>query len=182
MKAKEEYSIRCEMSDMHEVFIERMSDAYDKGFYVEAVWFCYAIFEQRISRLIAKYIDKCDKFPERTDDSSASISIRIGCLINVINAKYGAFECLDVELFKRIKMWCRDRNALVHGLISLDHYKKFDDEFKLLAETGVTLVFELYDACTDFRKQWYKSKEINKSLSVKKCSCKNYKCINPKCI
>ena len=34
MKAKEEYSIRLEMSQMHEEFIERMSEAYDAGYYV----------------------------------------------------------------------------------------------------------------------------------------------------
>lgn len=39
------------MAEMHEEFIERMSEAYDNQYYVEAVWYCYAIFEQRISRL-----------------------------------------------------------------------------------------------------------------------------------
>ena len=58
MKAKEEYNIRLEMSQMHEEFIDRMSEAYDNHFYVETVWYCYAIFEQRTNRLISKYIDK----------------------------------------------------------------------------------------------------------------------------
>ena len=38
MKAKEEYNIRLEMSQMHEEFIDRMSEAYDNHFYVETVW------------------------------------------------------------------------------------------------------------------------------------------------
>lgn len=51
MIAKEEYAIRLKMAEMHEEYIERMSEAYDNQYYVEAVWYCYAIFEQRISRL-----------------------------------------------------------------------------------------------------------------------------------
>ena len=64
MNAKEEYKVRLEMSKMHEEFIERMSNSYDNNYYVESVWYCYAIFEQRISRLISKYIDKCP-LPDR---------------------------------------------------------------------------------------------------------------------
>ena len=87
MNAKEEYKVRLEMSKMHEEFIERMSNSYDNNYYVESVWYCYAIFEQRISRLISKYIDKCP-LPDRTDDKSAAISTRITCLEKLIKAKY----------------------------------------------------------------------------------------------
>ncbi|MBR3305345.1 MAG: hypothetical protein IKI74_05920 [Christensenellaceae bacterium] len=45
MKAKEEYEVRAKMAVMHEEFIEQMSESYDKGFYVETVWYCYAIIE-----------------------------------------------------------------------------------------------------------------------------------------
>ena len=72
MKAKEEYTIRLQMAEMHEAFIERMSEAYDNEYYVETVWYCYAIFEQRINRLISKYIDKCPR-PKRTSCDSISI-------------------------------------------------------------------------------------------------------------
>lgn len=58
MIAKEGYAIRIQMAEMHEEFINSMYEAYDNHYYVETVWYCYAIFEQRISRLISKYIDK----------------------------------------------------------------------------------------------------------------------------
>ncbi len=45
MNAREEYSVRLRMVEMHEEFIESMSVAYDNKHYVEAVWYCYAIFE-----------------------------------------------------------------------------------------------------------------------------------------
>ena len=70
MEAKESYELRLEMAEMHEEFIERMSVSYDNKYYIETVWYCYSIFEQRINRLIAKYIDKCSIAPERTDDKS----------------------------------------------------------------------------------------------------------------
>lgn len=180
MNAKEEYNIRLEMSDMHEEFIDKMSVAYDDKFYVEAVWYCYAIFDQRISRLIAKYIDKCTR-PKRTNKTTAAISTRINCLKKLVNTKYGAFDSFDVNLLNRILDWCHKRNELVHGLVSLEHYKKYDDEFKKLASLGVPLVFELYDACTNFRNKWYESDEPKGQFPIN-CKCKNNKCINENCI
>jgi len=183
MQAREEYSVRLEMSQMHEEFIEKMSDAFDHGFYVEAVWYCYAIFEQRISRLIAKYIDKCNICEsDREDDKSASISTRIKCIKRIISNDYYGFGVFDVNLFNRITDWCECRNELVHGLVSLNHYKKYDEEFKKLAESGVPLVFELYDACTDFRNNWYDNTFVENEFPVKKCKCKKTKCINPNII
>lgn len=170
------------MADMHEEFIERMSEAYDQGFYVESVWYCYAIFEQRISRLISKYIDKCTLFPDRVDEKSAAISTRIICLKKVINAKYGAFSSFDTKLLDRIGKWCDDRNELVHGLVSLKHYLRYDAEFRKLAEAGVPLVFELYDACTNLRNNWYRAEDVQEAFPVNKCRCHNTKCINPTCI
>lgn len=182
MKAKEEYPIRLEMANMHEEFIERMSTSYDNHYYVETVWYCYAIFEQRVSRLISKYIDKCNLCEERTDDKSAAISTRIKCLKKVCKTNYCGFGSFDVALLDRILAWCDERNELVHGLISLQHYKKYDEEFGKLAKDGVPLVFELYDACTDLRNVWYESEETAEEFPVKKCVCNKKKCINPKCI
>ena len=72
MKAKEEYETRIEMVQMHKEFIEKMDDAFEKRRYVETVWYCYAIFEQRTSRLIAKYLDKCPVPHNRKDNKSAA--------------------------------------------------------------------------------------------------------------
>lgn len=180
MIAKEEYAVRLQMAEMHEEFIERMSEAYDNHYYVETVWYCYAIFEQRICRLISKYIDKCTLYPERTDDKTAAISTRIACLKKVITAQYGVFYIVDISLLDHISKWCDDRNVLVHRLISLKHYKKYDEEFKNLADAGVPLVFELYDVCTNLREQWYRMDEPKTPFPVTKCKCNKKKCINAK--
>lgn len=179
MNAREEYSVRLQMAEMHEEFIESMSEAFDNKCYIEAVWYCYAIFEQRISRLISKYIDECPLYPDRTDDKSAAISTRITCVKDMIKNKYCSFEVMDVSLFTKIKNWCDSRNDLVHGLISLKHYKQYDKEFEKLAEEGVPLVFELYDACTELRNAWYGMDSVSGSFPKKKCKCKDKKCINP---
>ena len=180
MNAKEEYTIRFEMAEMHEEFLSRMSEAYDNNDYVETVWYCYAIFEQRINRLISKYIDKCTLAGERKDDKTVSISTRISCLKKVIEAKYGVFYLINPDLLTRISKWCEDRNELVHGLISLKHYKHYDQEFKSLAEKGVPMVFELYDICSTVRKEWYSAEQPAETFPVKKCRCSKTKCINAK--
>ena len=92
MNAKEKYELRLEMAKMQDQFIQRMSEAYDREYYIETVWYCYAIFEHRINRFISKYIDKCTIAPERTDDKTVSISTRISCLKKVIRAKYNALS------------------------------------------------------------------------------------------
>lgn len=178
MKAKEEYEVRAKMAEMHEDFIEKMSEAYDNGFYIETVWYCYAIIEQRVNRLIAKYIERCTICPKRTDDKSASISTRIVCLKKLINAKYGAYDILSTEIFERISDWCEKRNDLVHGLVSFKHYRKYDEEFKELAELGVPLIFELYDVCTDFRNHWYEMEAPTEEFPIKTCKCNKKQCIN----
>lgn len=70
----------------------------------------------------------------------------------------------------------------MHGLIRLDHFKRYDEEFMNLAVKGVPLVFELYDVCTDFRNEWYKTGEPSIDFPIKKCKCTKAKCINPKII
>lgn len=178
MEAKESYELRLEMAEMHEEFIKRMSASYDNKYYIETVWYCYSIFEQRINRLISKYIDKCTLAPDRTDDKSISISTRIKCLKKIINAKYNSFELIDIDLLNCISDWCEKRNELVHSLISLKHYRRFDEEFKNLADLGVPLVFELYDVITTFREKWYLSENSIDDFPVKKCRCQKAKCIN----
>ena len=128
--------------------------------------------------LIAKYIDKCTIAPERTDDKSAAISIRIACLKKIIKAKYNSFELIDIDILNRISDWCKMRNELVHSLISLKHYRRFDEEFKNLADSGVPLVFELYDVISTFRENWYLSENSIDDFPVKKCMCKKSKCVN----
>lgn len=179
MKAKESYEIRLQMAKMHDEFIQHMSDAYDRHRYIETCWYCYAIIEQRINRLISKYIDKCMLAKERVDNKSVAISTRIICIKKLITVKYYGFDMFEVDLMDRITAWCDKRNDLVHGLVSLDHYREFDNEFEDLAVKGVPLVFELYEACSDYRDQWYQATEPDSKFPIKNCKCKKKKCINP---
>jgi hypothetical protein len=181
MKNEESFDVRLQMAEMHEEFIDRMSKSYDSKLYVETVWYCYAIFEQRINRLIVKYLDKC-MIPPRSDEKSAAISTRISCLEKLVDSRYGAFDTFNKDLLKRIMKWCDERNSLVHSLISIKHYRQYDDEFENLAGKGVPLVFELYDECTTFRNRWREMDEPDGEFPVKKCRCKKMQCFNSKCI
>jgi hypothetical protein len=178
MRAKENYETRNEMAQMHDEYIASLSDAYESKKHIEVVWLCYAIFEQRISRLITKYIDNCT-VPERTDKKSAAISTRIKCLQKQIDTKYGAFDGFDSAILTEIQRWCEDRNELVHGLVSLQHYRQYDEEFAELATRGFPLVSSLYDSCTSLRDRWYKSDNPVEEFPMQKCQCKKNKCINP---
>ena len=96
----------------------------------------------------------------------------------IIKAKYNSFELIDIDILNRISDWCKMRNELVHSLISLKHYRRFDEEFKNLADSGVPLVFELYDVITTFRENWYLSENSIDEKKKKKCMCKKSKYVN----
>lgn len=178
MKPREDYETRTKMAEMHDIYQERLRMAYEQQNYVETVWLCYAIFEQRVNRLIAKYIDQCPK-KERDNDKTAAITTRMNCIKRLVKEKYGAFDGFDISVIKRVEQWCRVRNDLVHGLVELKHYKKYDKEFEALAKAGVPLVQELYDACTELRNQWYCMDEESAEFPAEKCKCGKTKCMNP---
>jgi hypothetical protein len=159
MKPNDSLEIRKEMVVMHEEYIGRLNDAMKNDQFVEASWLCYAIFEQRINRLIDKFLYKCPK-KQRVNGTSVSISVRIICLEKLIRLDYGGFSTYDVTLLPEIKRWCKTRNELVHGLVSLDHYQNYDEEFKRLAESGQPLVNRLYKENRKFRKWFMETDEL----------------------
>ena len=174
MKTIEKYEKRVEMVKMHDEYINRMKESIKNEEYVEAVWFCYAIFEQRITRLILKHISCCPKKIKK-EGKPAAITTRINCIKQLISNKYSSYELLDIKLLDEILTWCKTRNTLVHELISLEHYKKYDEEFKKLALEGEPLVLKLYEQITQFRKMWYKEESPKYFPSIK-CKCE-YRCI-----
>ena len=108
--------------------------------YTEASWLCYAIFEQRIGRIVEKHIKKCQKGRRSKNEKPVSITTKLVCLKKLCKQKYGPYADFDKGLLDEIGVWCKQRNDLIHGLISLEHYKKYDKEFKNLATSGAPLV------------------------------------------
>lgn len=174
MKPQESLEIRKEMVLMHNEYLDRLESALEKENYIEASWLCYAIFEQRINRLIQKYIIKCSK-QERNNNSTAAISTKIKCLKKAVENKYAGFDVYDLDLLDNILTWCRVRNSLVHDLVSLNKYKSFDAEFKKLAIEAKPLVKKIYEENTKHR-QWYMEAETIEHMSFKGCE-NGYKCM-----
>ena len=58
---------------------------------------------------------------------------------------------MNVSLLEDISSWCDDRNTLVHDLVNLHEYKKFDADFEMLAKCDVPLVNRIYGESTKFR-------------------------------
>lgn len=173
---KETLEVRREMAEMHDKFLEDLETAMKKKQYIEASWLCYAIFEQRINRLILKHICKCPKQPKAKNSAPVSISTRINCIKELAQANYGGYGNFDFRLLCDIKEWCDDRNALVHGLVSLAHYKKYDEEFEAIAKKGIPLVYRLYEESTKLREWWYANEDFGEFPKVK-CKCKKQRCI-----
>lgn len=170
MKAAEPLSVRMEMVQMHDKYGQALDDAMKNGRYVEATWLCYAIFEQRINRLIEKHLHKCPKEPKKKG-KPAAISTRIKCIKKLIEKGYGGYGQLDKKEFERIESWCDRRNKLTHGLVSLEKYQKYDREFKALAQQGYPLVKELYKEGKTFREWWYATDSLEVFPDIK-CQCK----------
>ncbi len=174
MIATEDISTRKEMVLMHNEYLSRLEKAMKEENYIEASWLCYAIMEQRVNRLIMKHIRYCPK-KEKTDQYPVSINTRLNCIKNLISKNFNGYGILDLNLFLNISDWCKLRNNLTHSLISLNKYKKYDEEFKNLALNGYELVKKMYDESSKYRIWWYKSDICTEEFP---CGCKN----NSKCL
>lgn len=175
MKNKESLEVRTQMAHMHDDILDRLNTAMSNEQYVEVSWLCYAIFEQRITRIIKKHVAKCPKGKRGKNEKPISISTRILCLKKLCKQKYGAYSDFDKDLLEKIGCWCKQRNTLIHGLVSLEHYKKYDEEFKKLAESGVPLANQIYREATKVR-NWCNSGNNFEKFPEIKCKCA-HRCI-----
>lgn len=164
-----------QMARMHDEYIERLEKAVEKKNYIEASWLCYSIIEQRITRMIDKHISFCPR-AKKTKGKPAAISTRISCIKYLIEKNYGGYANLDNSLMSELTTWCNNRNELVHGLVSLEHYKQYDAEFKSLAERGYPLVKRLYVESGKLREWSRKPDSQFGPFPKKKCKCE-YRCI-----
>lgn len=175
MQPKESLEERTEMAHMHDEFLIRLDESMKHKQYVETSWLCYSIFEQRINRLILKQISRCPR-PPRVNGVPVAISTRINCLKELCIHRYGGYGEFDYDLLCKIDTWCKERNALVHDLITVSKYKQFDALFESLAIEGYPLVKRLYGEATKIRNWWTKTKELD-DFPEFKCKCKKKRCI-----
>lgn len=172
---KETLEVRREMAEMHDKFLDNLETAMKKKQYIEASWLCYAIFEQRIERIIEKHVKKCPKGKRQKEEKPVSISTKLLCLKKLCKQKYGPYADFDKILLTDIKSWCNLRNDLIHGLVSLEHYRKYDKEFKELALSGEPLVKRLYKEATKVREWCREGHQLGKFPEMK-CRC-GHRCV-----
>lgn len=177
MEPKETIEIRLKMAKMHDSVLMRIKESYKKRQYIEVCWLCYACFESRVNRVMAKICSGCSK-EKRTNNTPIGISTKLQCYIRLIKSDYPPLQKEDVNLINTVKGWCKERNDLIHGMVSLDFYNDADKKFENLAKRGIKLVDRMYELGTDVRNYYYYADEIPSFdvCVVNKCPLKS-KCI-----
>ena len=177
MTPKESLEIRKQMAEIHDSVLKRIEDSYKEGRYIETCWLCYACFESRVNRILEKICTGCTK-EKRINNRHVGITTKLICYNRLIRTKYPPLAEEDIHLMNTVKGWCKERNQLIHGMVSLDYYNDADRKFKSLAKRGTTLVKRMYEVGGDVRNYYYKNDvmpEFDSSV-IDKCALK-YKCI-----
>lgn len=159
MKAKDSYEDRLKMADMHDDVLQRIDLAIANKHSIEACWLCYSCFESRITRTLEK-VSECCSDRKCYQNHKVGIKTRIDCLKRLNKAKYCGTESFDNQLLGEITKWCKERNTLVHALVTLNNYCGMDDKFLQLATKGRPLVTKLYQQTTAFRNKYYAQTEL----------------------
>lgn len=159
MKAKDTYTDRLRMADMHNDVLQRLEKAISEKRSIEACWLCYSCFESRITRTMEKLSEDC-LCRRCYQNYKVGIKTKIDCLKHLRKLNYSGAERFDSQLLGDIIAWCKERNTLVHALVSLNNYYGIDDKFLKLAVKGKPLVEKLYSQATQFRNQYYGLEEM----------------------
>lgn len=177
MEPKETLDIRRQMAEMHDSVIKRINQCYNKKQYIEVCWLCYACFESRVNRVLLKICSGCNK-PSKKNKRNIGITTKLECYVRLIKSKYPPLSHENIDLIYTVKGWCKERNTLIHGMISLKYYNDADKNFKSLAKRGKNLVTKMYSLGKDVREYYYQTTEIPlfDEMVMKSCHLK-YKCI-----
>ncbi len=154
MRALDSYEDRLKMAEMHDDVLKRIDAAIKKKQSIEACWLCYACFESRITRTLEKISANCSK-RNCFENHKVGIITKIDCLKRLRKLKYAGTDNFDNQLLGNIKGWCKERNKLVHALVTLNNYSGMDKSFLDLAKRGKPLVERLYQQTTVFRNKYY---------------------------
>lgn len=177
MEAKESLEIRTQMAEMHDNVLKRINTAYNNKQYIEVCWLCYACFENRVNRVLEKICISCTK-DSRTDNRPIGITTKLECYARLIKNNYPPMQSENYNLITTVKGWCKERNTLIHGMISLDYYNNADKEFQSLAKRGIKLVKQMYSLGGNIRQFYYEADDMPSfdEKVVKACKLKK-KCI-----
>ena len=154
MNANEPLEERLLMVEMHKDVLKRIDTAIKRKHSIEACWLCYSCFESRITRSLEKISVTCSG-RRCFENIRVGIVTKIDCLKRLSRHHYFATEAFDRKLLDEVKAWCRERNKLVHALVTLNNYEGMDARFLKLSKDGQQLVQKLYAQTTEFRNHYY---------------------------
>lgn len=180
MESTETMESRLKRVDMHNYFLNRIDTSMNNGNYIEASWLIYSCFENRFFRTLEKYKDKCKYCRGKSKcnknrKNELALTTKVKCVRRLHDEKVPCiYDSFRYELYKEILDWIRERNVLMHDLLSLDYYEDTDKSFKECAERGKTLLDETYNSCTEFRKRFYAEDYIFEfpEKAMEGCPCK----------
>lgn len=158
MKSTENKSVRLQMVNMHQFFIDKIDHAIREERYIEASWLIYSCIENRFFRVLQKYKNLCKDNSKKcqSNKNEIAISTKIECVKRLCESNV---QCLSksfsTEQLQIVKEWINHRNTLMHNLLSLDTYENSDADFKTSALEGQKLLQDLYESCTQYRKLFY---------------------------
>lgn len=159
MRPNDSYDDLLKMVEMHDDVLLRIENAIKKKQSIEACWLCYSCFESRVNRTLEKVSEHC---PGRKCYQNPKVGIKrkIECLKRLRRLEYMGTEAFDSQTLAGIVEWCRERNTLVHALVTLNNYHGMDKKFLDLAKKGKLLVETIYKQTTVFRNGYYRLETV----------------------
>ena len=158
MKSTEAKEKRIEMVDMHQFFVARIDAAIKEERYIEASWLIYSCMENRFFRTIQKFKKqcKCCKGKCKRNRNELALKTKISCIERLCKENVACVsESFSLNQLESLRKWVKKRNDLMHDLLSLESYKVMDNDFKKSSLDGQSLLSDLYESCTNFRKMFY---------------------------
>lgn len=180
MKSTETMESRLKRVNMHDYFLRRIDDCMKKKNYIEASWLIYSCFENRYYRIVEKVRKNCKYCRAKgkcnnKDKNTLALATKINCVKRLYNGGVSCFkQAFNCEIFQDTLKWVKDRNGLMHELLSLEFYENTDERFRVNAERGLTLLKDTYRCCTEFRRLFYDEEYvfIFPEKAMEECSCK----------
>lgn len=136
--------------------INRIDQALDEGFWLEAAWITYAMFEDRCDSLLSKSGGPVPLPPNRK-------FVAIDTKITVLKKRSKTDEILSKvselpALLSEVKRWKNRRNPIMHSMVNLPKdWSLINADAKILAEEGREILGRYAAAAMKVRKKYKRS-------------------------
>ena len=146
----------------YQELLNRIQEAIDSDFYLEATWITYAVIEDRV----CSALEKSGGLPKDQNDKPLRM---LGSKLEVLSKRMNENPLLRKYLEKdgivdRVIHWKNKRNPLMHSLASeAKSWNSIEQEAKLVALEGKDVAWLLANAVSRFRKYKRREDKVNKT-------------------